>query len=129
VTGIAAGGAFSVALRNDRTVRTWGDNAAGQLGDGTSTQRTTPVVPVNATGILQITAGGFHTFARRDDGAVLAWGRGGMVGQGADFDSTVPIVLPFLRDLKTISSSLDHTVAMMPDGRIFAWGSNLGQEL
>ncbi len=47
---LAAGNDYTVALKNDGTVRAWGDNAFGQLGDGSTTQRTTPVQVPGLTG-------------------------------------------------------------------------------
>jgi uncharacterized repeat protein (TIGR01451 family) len=73
VTAIAAGDAHSLALRSDGTVVAWGDNSSGQLGDGTTTVRTTPVqvcaVAASApcasflTGVTAIAAGAFQSYA------------------------------------------------------------------
>ena len=57
VPKIAAGGSHTVALKNDGTVWAWGNNSSGQLGDGTTTDRTTPA-PVNGlTDVIAIAGG------------------------------------------------------------------------
>ena len=57
-----------------RQVRTWGGNGTGQLGDGTTVARSTPITPIRVSDVVQIAAGGFMTYARRSDGSVMAWG-------------------------------------------------------
>lgn len=73
VIAIAAGGAHSVALRNDGTVWTWG--AARRLGDGTTTTRPYAGIVPGLTGVTAITAGSSHTIALKNDGTVWAWGQ------------------------------------------------------
>ena len=57
VVSISAGAAFSVALKSDGTVWAWGFNGYGQLGDGTTTSRPSPVQVVGLTGVMTIVAG------------------------------------------------------------------------
>jgi hypothetical protein len=57
VVQVAAGFGFSLALRSDGTVVAWGANGGGQLGDGSSTDRLTPVGVNGLTGVTQIAAG------------------------------------------------------------------------
>jgi len=63
VTAIAVGWRHTVALKNDGTVWAWGLNGYGELGDGTYTNRPTPVQVSGLTGVLAIGAGGFHSLA------------------------------------------------------------------
>lgn len=70
---IAVGGAHSMAVRQDGTVWAWGNNTSGELGDGTTTNRTTPV-QVLGPGVIAVSAGTMHTLALRSDGTVWAWG-------------------------------------------------------
>ncbi len=70
-----AGGAFhSLALRNDGTVRAWGWNGFGALGDGSTTERNSPVRVAGLDHVTAIAAGAYHSLALRDDGTVVAWG-------------------------------------------------------
>ena len=82
VTALSAGIEHSLALRSDGTVWAWGGNAHGQLGDGTTTQRTTPVQVSGLTGITAIATGGGHGLAVRNDGTVWAWGSTPPVSSG-----------------------------------------------
>ena len=69
VVPIAAGGAYSVAVKNGSVVA-WGYNNTGQLGDGTVTQRTTPVSINGIDGVTAVAAGYDHTLALKSDGTV-----------------------------------------------------------
>ena len=75
VTAIAAGGYHSLALKSDGTVWGWGWNGAGALGDGTFSDRPTPVA-AGIADVVAIDAGYVHTVALKSDGTVWAWGRG-----------------------------------------------------
>jgi len=72
-TAIAAGAFHACAVLADRTVRCWGNNSNGQLGDGTLMSSSTPVPVQSLSGVTDITAGGHHTCALLTDGTV---GRG-----------------------------------------------------
>ena len=71
---LATGFSSSCALSPDGTVRCWGNNSQGQLGDGTQTTRLTPVAVSGLTNIVAVTAGDFHGCALRNDGTVRCWG-------------------------------------------------------
>jgi len=60
---IAGGGHHSLALLKDGTVRAWGLNYSGQLGDGTTTHRSTPVSIPGLTGVTAIASGALHSLA------------------------------------------------------------------
>jgi alpha-tubulin suppressor-like RCC1 family protein len=85
VKAIAAGGEFGLALMNSGKVRAWGSNADGQLGDGTTTNRSTPVATLQSvepeaelSGVGAISAGGKHSLALAAEGGTLrVWGNPG----------------------------------------------------
>ncbi|MCC7202339.1 MAG: hypothetical protein IT393_06750, partial [Nitrospirae bacterium] len=56
------------------TVWAWGQNSFGQLGDGTETERHTPVQVIGLTGIVSVAAGDRHSLALKSDGTVWGWG-------------------------------------------------------
>lgn len=75
ITQLAAGFRHTCALLSDGTVRCWGNNDDGQLGDGTITDRPRPVVVAGLSNVTAISAGQDHTCARRANGDLLCWGK------------------------------------------------------
>ncbi|GDX40608.1 hypothetical protein LBMAG21_09000 [Armatimonadota bacterium] len=64
VTQVAGGGNYhSLALKSDGTIWAWGYNAVGQLGDGTTTDRNTPVQVSGLTGVTQVVGGSYHSLS------------------------------------------------------------------
>jgi alpha-tubulin suppressor-like RCC1 family protein len=72
--GIAAGAEHTCALLDDATVRCWGRNTEGQLGDGSTTSSATPVAVPGLTDVVSIAAGAHQSCAVRTDGTVHCWG-------------------------------------------------------
>jgi len=71
---ISAGNFHTMALKSDGTVWAWGYNSYGQLGDGTTTNRSTPVQVSSLSNVTAIAGGNSHSLALKSDGTVLAWG-------------------------------------------------------
>src|SRR5207244_6948650 len=88
---VAAGQYHTLAVKMDRTVMAWGYNAQGQLGDGTNTNRWTPVVVSNLTGGTSVSAGTCSVVVK-SDGAALSFGANsyGQLGNGTNANSNVP---------------------------------------
>ncbi len=133
VIAVAAGGFHSLALMNDGTVWSWGDNTFGQLGRSGNSLIADPV-STGTTGIASITAiaaGGDHSLALRNDGTVWAWGYNGygQLGNNTITNSTVPVQVfnadgtPF-NNIKAIAAGGAFSVALMNDGTVWAWGYN-----
>lgn len=100
VIGIAGGNAHSCALLNDGTIKCWGSNFAGQLGDGSTTTSGVPV-DVNDPGIVYVAvasgADANHTCGVRDNGTVRCWGLNddGQLGNGSQSDEHTPVSTTF----------------------------------
>ncbi len=126
---IDGGNVYSVALMYDGTVKSWGRNASGQLGDGTKNNSYVPVSVSGLTNVKEIVAGSYHTFALLNDGTVKAWGGNatGSLGDGTTTDSTVPILIN-LTDVKQIVAGSGFSMALLNNGTVKSWGyNNVGQ--
>jgi len=95
MTAIVSGDAHSLALKNDGTLWAWGSNNHGQLGDGTKTDRWTPVQVTGLTGEQAVTAGYQDSFASATVGTVKAWGNNmyGQLGGGAIPEQLTPVAI------------------------------------
>ncbi|WP_282944029.1 RCC1 domain-containing protein [Cellulomonas endometrii] len=126
---VGAGAATSFAVTDDGRLWGTGRNDHGQLGDGTTTDRTvrTPVTGVPGT-ITEITGGSAHTLARTADGRVWSWGLGssGQLGNGASSSRATPGQVGGFggHDVLTVSAGDAHNLAVDALGRPWAWGSN-----
>lgn len=141
VTAIATGQSHSLALCSDGTIASWGDNWRGELGNGGSLNRATPVT-VSTTGVLSgkrviaIAAGNDHSLALCDDGTLAAWGDNsdGQLGNGKTLHSRVPVLVDQSgvlagRKAVAITAGLYHSLALCDDGTIVGWGSNSEYQL
>lgn len=127
---IAAGWRHSLALASDGAVYAWGENSAGQLGDGSVNSTGTPVASIGGTTFFTRIAGGrSHSLAIDSNGTVHAWGANNF-GQLGD-DTRIPHRLPepihdaaLLGPARLISAGWNHSLALTEDGHVFSWGSN-----
>lgn len=100
VTAIAAGQFHSLALCDDNTAASWGQNNMGQLGNNSTTQSTVPVAVIQ-TGALAgktlagLAAGNAHSLALCTDGTLASWGSNsnGQLGTSSGGNSTVPVAV------------------------------------
>ena len=131
---LAAGGHHSAAIKSDGTVLNWGDNVNGQLGDGTVTDRLSPIQP-GATNIdsgsVSISAGVYHTLSIQSDGTLWAWGWNifGQLGDGVGGDSYSPIQIGTDTDWILVATGVGHSVALKAGGTLWAWGYNIYGQL
>ncbi len=149
VTTIAAGAGFSLALKNDKTIRAWGTNGYGNLGDNSTEQRSLPVAVKGPggvgqlTGIAAISAGELNSIALQADGTVWTWGNNsyGALGDNSDHlvagYSLVPVQvvenpntdpITYLTDVSSIATSF-HGMAVKQNGSYWAWGQNIFGQL
>jgi len=94
VATFAGGGDHTCALTTGGGVLCWGDNSFGQLGDGTTTQRLTPVQVVGLTsGVVAIAGGYQHSCALTNAGRVLCWGVNfrGELGDCTNINRSTPV--------------------------------------
>lgn len=119
--------AFGLAVLADGSVRAWGNNRFGQLGDGTTTDRPTPVPVGTLSNMAAVAAGTHHVLALRRDGTVWAWGANnvGQLGDGTTTASLVPVPVPLPATIVAISAGGSSSLALTDQGTVLAWGRNV----
>lgn len=115
------------ALMPDGTVRAWGHNYFGQVGDGARSDEpvSVPQTVVGLTEVKAIASGGPSALALRSDGTVWAWGEngGGIFGDtGKRSFSATPLEVPGLSDIVAIAAGDHAGYALRADGTVWAWG-------
>ncbi|MEP7154943.1 MAG: hypothetical protein ABI905_04165 [Betaproteobacteria bacterium] len=130
-SAISAGVSHSASLSADGTVRTWGNDSAGQLGVGRSLVSANPVAVRGASGISAIASGDSHVIALKSSGTVLAWGDNddGQLGDGTATSHSLPVTVAGLADIEKIWSRGAHNFARKRDGTYWGWGKNGSGEL
>jgi alpha-tubulin suppressor-like RCC1 family protein len=136
VKAIAAGSDFSVAVKGDGSVWTFGSNAFGQLGVSTATANRAVAAPVVGLGnVVAVAAGTGHVLALRSDGSVVAWGSNSVGQLGDDTYPTVysrytwALVSGLTSGVTAIATRDDHCLALKADGTIVAWGGNAYRQI
>ena len=124
-------GYHSLAVMNDGTMIAWGKNGSGQVGDGTTVDRTSPVTVSfpgggSAPRIKMAVAGGDHSLAVDYDGNVWAWGedRYGQLGLGGTTGKTAPTKITSLSNIVMVAAGYRHSMALDEDGKLWAWGQD-----
>jgi len=104
----------------------WGANGSGRLGDGTTTDRASPVPVLGLVDAVGISAGLAHTCALRASGQVLCWGANadGEIGDGSTTDRPGPVAVLGIDDAVEVSAGNSFTCARHRDGRVSCWGRN-----
>ena len=138
VTQVAAGGLHSLALRSDGTVRAWGRNQYGQLGDGTTADSETPVQVSGLSQVTSISAGFDASLVTRTRGitaipSVWAWGNNasGQLGDGTLAGHLTPeqvtgITTSFIAG---ISAGYQFALVLGTDGSAWGWGADKSGQL
>ncbi len=124
--GVRGGGGFRVILKEDGTVWAWGANSYGQLGDGTTVAKESPVQVGGLSDVVWLDAGDSHVVAVKEDGTVWTWGANsfGQLGDGTVVNRSVPVQVSGVSGARKASAGTSHTVVLRADGSVLAWGSN-----
>jgi uncharacterized repeat protein (TIGR02543 family) len=141
------GGGHSLAVTTTGRVYAWGRNASGQLGDGTTANKSTPTLISlpginefnNEETIKNVTAGGDYSHAVTTTGRVYSWGYNnlGQLGDGTKTNRSTPTLISFPginefnneETIRNIHIGSLHSVAVTTAGRVYAWGWNIYGQL
>jgi alpha-tubulin suppressor-like RCC1 family protein len=141
IIDLAGGASHSIALKSDGTVWTWGSNASGQLGDGTTTSRKLAAQVKTATstfltGVVAIGSGDNFCAAVKSDGTVWAWGvnASGQLGIGSTTTQNYAVQVKLvggaaLTGVGDIACGSSHVIAVKTDGTVWTWGKNTNGQL
>jgi alpha-tubulin suppressor-like RCC1 family protein len=124
ILDLVAGSEHTCAVLGDRTVKCWGDNREGQLGDGTTTSTQHPVTVTGLSGVATVSVGHEHTCAVLEDGTARCWGKNanGQLGDNTKVDSPTPVTVMGLSGIRSIHAGVSVTCALNLIGQVFCWG-------
>lgn len=136
---IAPGGSHTLAIKNDGTLWAWGNNFHGALGDGTFTNRNTPVQigtdanwrDISANEEVNATPKSNFSLAIKTDGTLWAWGNNNyaQLGIGTPGNYNTPVQVGTDNDWLTVSAGKVYSLGIKTDRTLWAWGFNQNGEL
>lgn len=135
ITGkLAAGLSFSVALKSDGTLWSWGKNGEGELGDNSTTGRNAPVPVSTLAGqgrMVDVATGADHVIALEENGRVMGWGRNEEFKLGFETSDSLA-KRPYwinLAGIVAVAAGEKHSVALDSAGELWLWGGNADGQL
>jgi len=120
VVAISAGNNHSLALLKDGTVRAWGENRFGQVGDGSTTNRDRPVPVSGVSHAVSIAAGWNFSVAVLSDGSVMEWG----ATHGNPTPRPTPAAVAGALGIRSAVAGGMHVAAITAAGGVMTWGEN-----
>lgn len=113
-----------MAVKSDGTLWCWGRNDYGQIGDGSSTGRSSPVQVGALTTWAKTSGGEYSSTAIKTDGTLWAWGQNtsGQLGINDITNRSSPVQVGALTDWVSISAGGFHTLGIRANGSLWAWG-------
>lgn len=124
---------YSLGLKSDGTLWGWGNNNLGLLGDGTTTNKSSPVSVVGGLSWKDVSAGKYTSFGITRDGQLWSWGQGpnGVKGDNTTTSTSSPgTISGGGTTWKQVScGTLDSAAAVKVDGTLWTWGSNNNGQL
>ena len=126
---VRPGREHNCALLGDNSIKCWGRNNHGQIGDGTTTDRSNPTaVDLGQSGVTAFDGGWHSACALLEDNSVKCWGPNfyGQIGDGSVTQRNTPVAISFPGDKSALSVSVggNHACAVLDDNSLACWGSN-----
>lgn len=130
-TTVSAGGTHTCEVITGGTVKCWGRNNYGQLGNKTNTNANTPLTVVGVSGVTKLSAGYTHTCVIVAAGAVKCWGANtyGELGNNSLTNSNAAVTVSGVTGATAISAGYYHTCAIVAGGAVKCWGQNKSGQL
>jgi alpha-tubulin suppressor-like RCC1 family protein len=124
---VAPGFGFSIFICSNGSVSVSGANSYGQLGNGSKTLQSTPVLLTSLSGISAAAAGDSHSLFLKNDGTVWACGRNlfGQLGDGTNADKLTPVQITSLSGIKAIETGSNYSLFLKNDGTVWSCGANV----
>jgi alpha-tubulin suppressor-like RCC1 family protein len=125
-TTLAQGWFHGCAITAGATLTCWGNNDQGQIGDGSTTARSSPVAVVVPYGVVSVGAGYLHTCAVNNVGQLYCWGWNayGQLGDGTTTNHPTPTLIPMPAPVVSVALGAAHTCALTVQGNVYCWGMN-----
>jgi alpha-tubulin suppressor-like RCC1 family protein len=124
-------GGYTCGVTTAGAAYCWGANSSGQLGDGTTTGRTSPAAVVGGLVFASVSAGGDHTCGLTTAGAAYCWGANssGQIGDGTTTTRTSPAAVLGKLSFISVSAGLAHSCGVTTAGAVYCWGDNSSGQL
>ena len=130
---MSAGGAGTCGVTAGGAAYCWGSNFSGQLGDGTTTDRSSPVLVTGGVSFAAVSAGpgGDFTCGVTSGGAVYCWGYNGNgeLGDGTTTNRSSPVLVMGGVSFAAVSAGGAHTCGVTAGGAVYCWGLNSSGQL
>jgi alpha-tubulin suppressor-like RCC1 family protein len=128
---VSAGNRFSLVIKTNGTLWSFGLNNFGQLGINSIIDQSVAVQVGTASNWLKIDAGNQHSLAIDNAGLMYAWGNNafGQLGDGTINTSLFPILIGSANNWSEVSAGFDHSLAIDTSGFLYSWGNNVNGQL
>ena len=128
---VSAGADHSCGVTPAGAAYCWGLNSSGQLGDGTATRSTSPVLVAGGVSFAAVRAGAVHSCGVTAAGVAYCWGDNstGLLGDGTTTSSTSPVLVAGGVSFAAVSAGVYHSCGVTVGGAAYCWGDNTFGEL
>ncbi|MFT3766507.1 MAG: hypothetical protein QM820_13490 [Minicystis sp.] len=129
---VGAGASFTCARDGSKQISCWGTNGSGQVGDGTTSTRTSPTPTAGGiSDFVSLDVGNNHSCALRENGSVWCWGANtrGQIGDGTNNNATSPTAVVDPGPWLSVSAGVEFSCAVKGDHTLWCWGLDTSRQL